>query len=83
MDQPLSRVEAVVTAVNNEFVELQIIGSYETFQWPRAMLQGNPCPAIGEKIILELKNLSATSIQKHESKNDPIEQRKLLESLIN
>ena len=97
MDQTLSRVEAVVTAANNEFIELQIVGSYETFQWPRAMFNGGSSPAVGSKILLELKNHPLTSsgravqsIQKivekaksHESKNDPIAQIKLLESLIN
>ena len=98
MEQTLSRVEAVVTAVNNEFVELQIVGSYEIYKWPRAMLNGGNSPAVGEKILLELKNSpqsgssekAVQNIQKivekakaHESKNDPIEQIKLLESLIN
>ena len=98
MEQTLSRVEAVVTAVNNEFVELQIVGSYETYKWPRAMLNKNSSPTVGEKILLELKNSpqsgsSERAIQNiqtivekaktHESKNDPIEQIKLLESLIN
>ena len=85
----LSRVEAVVTAANQEFVELQIVGSYETYKWPRAMFNGNGSPEVGEKISLELKSGSALqSIQKivekaKAQKNSPTEQIKLLESLIN
>jgi len=84
----ISRVEAVVTAINDNFVEIQIAGSYETFQWPRNMLQQDI--RVGEKILLEIKEHPVTSIQKvvenakqnGEDKN-PTTQRKLLESLIN
>ncbi len=87
-NQPLSRVEAVVASMNDSVVELQIAGSYETFQWPRNLLSN--AIAVGEKILLELKNHPLTSIQKtvekaknsQENKNTD-QQRKLLESLIN
>lgn len=79
--ETLSRVEAVVTGMTPDFVELQIAGSYETFQWPRAMI--NNTPQIGEKIVLELKNLAVATMPAREIKHDSSQQIKLLESLIN
>lgn len=85
-NQSISRVEAVVTSMDENLIELQITGSYETFQWPRNMLQTNI--QVGEKILLELKKHPATAIQKVVEKakqetKDPSLQIKLLESLIN
>ena len=93
-NNPLSKVEAVVNSADENFLELQIAGSYETFRWPRCELQKDI--SVGEKILLELKNhrtnqplksASITSIDKTAEKaqisKDPGEQRKLLESLIN
>lgn len=84
----ISRVEAVVSSIDQDSVELQIAGSYETFQWPRNMLNGNV--TVGGKIILELKNHPLTNIQKvvenaKETSKDknPTHLRKILESLIN
>lgn len=84
----LSRVEAVVSSMDDTFAELQISGSYETVKWPRSSLLSSIC--VGEKILLEIKNHPVTSIQKVVEKarqnpgdKDPEEQRKLLESLIN
>ncbi len=79
----ISRVEAVVNSIDQDFVELQIVGSYETFQWPRNMLNGNASPTIGQKILLELKNHPLTAIQKVVENAKNSEQHKLLESLIN
>jgi len=88
-NNPLSTVEAVVSSTDENFLELQIAGSYETFQWPRCELKQNI--PIGEKVHLELKNhrnhQPLTSIlktvEKAQTSKDPSEQRKLLESLIN
>jgi hypothetical protein len=84
----LSRVEAVVSSMDDTFAELQLAGSYETVKWPRSSLTGDI--NIGEKILLEIKNHPLTSIQKVVEKTkqrhgnkDPAEQRKLLENLIN
>lgn len=93
MDNPappstLSRVEAVVSALDDTFAELQLAGSYETVKWPRSSLLSSI--GVGEKILLEIKNHPLTSIQKVVEKakqnhgdKDPAEQRKLLENLIN
>lgn len=87
-NQPLSRVEAVISSMNENMVELQIAGSYETFQWPRNMVQVDFI--IGQKIILELKHHPVTNIQKvvaiaksSQEAKDGVQQIKLLESLIN
>lgn len=83
---PLSRVEAVVTSMDENSAELQIAGSYETFRWPRKEIR--PDIAVGQKILLELKNHPLTGIQKtvenaRQENKDPVQQIKLLESLIN
>ncbi len=85
-NQSLSRVEAVVTSMDENFAELQIAGSYETFLWPRKEILPNI--AVGQKILIELKNHPLTGIQKtvekaREENKDPVQQIKLLESLIN
>ncbi len=84
----LSRVEAVVTSMDENSVELQIAGSYETFRWPRKEIR--PDIAVGQKILLELKNHPLTGIQKtveyaktKPEGKDHFQQIKLLESLIN
>jgi|GEM_PF-6443720 len=84
----ISRVEAVVCSMDENTIELQIAGSYETIKWPSSSM--NVKISVGEKILIELKNLPSTSIQKmvdaskqNQPGKDPIQQRKLLESLIN
>jgi hypothetical protein len=85
-NQSLSKVEAVVSSINENFIELQMTGSYESLRWPRQELQRSI--NVGEKILLELKNHPITGIQKtiekaKQENKDPFEQRKLLENLIN
>lgn len=85
-NQAISQLEAVVSSMNENFVELQLTGSYETVQWPKSLLQKNI--QVGEKIMIELKNHPLTNIQKvvEKAKKEPADttrQRALLESLIN
>ncbi len=87
-NQLISQVEAVISSINGNCAELQLAGSYETFQWPLNMLDRDI--QVGEKILLELKDHPVTAIQqvleKEKSKKgnkDLDQQRKLLESLIN
>jgi type II secretory pathway component PulC len=86
----ISSVEAVISSINRDTVELQITGSYETFCWPKNLVKKDI--NVGEKIWIEIKNPAGPGnelqniIEKAKAQDlgkDPVQQQKLLEKLIN
>jgi len=80
------KIEAIIAGMDDQFVQFQITGSYETLSWPRKLIENKL--TVGDKVIVEIKNSPLTSIQKviekaGQENKGPTEQRKLLESLIN